>query len=109
MNSQELAVAMKQRMKQDHILDRIADLDQEGIAWNWGVGVFNEASAKEAKLSTKECLSIWPVGNADIARTTLEQLTMLDTLEVDYHFIDNNPGLRFIGLWIERGPMHSIV
>jgi len=109
MNSQELAKAMKQRMKQGPILDRIADLAQEGIAWSWGVGVFNEISAKEAKLPTKECLNIWPVDNSEIALTTLEQLTMLDTSEVDYHFIENNLGPYFIGLWVEQVPAHSIV
>lgn len=106
MNSQELARAVKQRIKHGPISNGIADLSQEGIEWKWAVGVFNEMSANEAKLPTKECLSVWPVGNAEIAHTALEQLTMLDKEEVDYHFIENNSGPYFIGLWVEQEPVY---
>lgn len=102
-------MAMKLHMKQGPILDKIAHMRAEGTEWNWGVDVFNENSAQEAKLPTKEFLSVWPVGNSDIARTALEQLTMLDTSAVAHHFIENNAGPYFIGLWIEQVAAHSIV
>jgi hypothetical protein len=109
MNSQQLATAIRQWMDKPDVRQWIADIEARGTGWKWSVGVFNDVRSRQEKLTSKECLSVWPVGNAEIARTALEQLTRLDTAEVDYHFIENNPGPYFIGLWVEQVPAQAIV
>lgn len=104
MNSQLLATAIRQWMDKPAIRQWLADINAEGKSWRWSVGVFNDVAARQEKLVTKECLSVWPIGNAEIARTALEQLTMLDVAEVDYRFIENSPGPYFIAIWVDLLP-----
>jgi len=104
MNSQQLAAAIKQWMDKPSVRQWVTDITAEGKSWKWAVGIFNDVSARQEKLATKECLSVWPVGNAEIARSALEQLTMLDVAEVDYLFIENSPGPYFIAIWVDLVP-----
>lgn len=104
MNSQQLATAIRLWMDKPAVRQLVADLAAEGKECKWSVGVFNDVGARQEKLATKECLSVWPVGNAEIARTALEQLTTLDVSEVDYLFIENSPGPYFIAVWIDYLP-----
>ena len=109
MNSQQLATAIRLWMDKPDVRQWVADLAAEGKECKWSVGVFNDVGARQEKLATKECLSVWPVGNADISRTALEQLTMLDVSEVDHRFMESNPGPYFIAVWVDHVPEPTTV
>lgn len=102
MNSKEIADAIKHHMKQTSFIASDAKLNTWAMDFNWNIGVFNEVSAVKERIAMKDSLRTWPVGNSEIAKTVFEQLTSLDTTEVNYAFIENNPGPYFICLWAEE-------
>lgn len=108
MNSQEIADAIKHHMKHTSFIASDAKLNSWAVDFKWNIGVFNDVNAVKSNIVMTDSLRTWPVGNSEIAKTVFEHLTMLDTTEVDYAFVDNNSGPRFICLWAEEVPANSI-
>lgn len=101
MNSQEIADAIKHHMQHTALLAHDNRLRRVEVDFKWNIGAFSDPEQVRERIAFKDSLHTWPIGSAEIAKAVFEQFPRLDTSEVNYDTLFDDPRSMFICLWAD--------